>query len=106
MCITCAIFYSLIPYTGTNNLYIFIYFSPGSIAMTYSKIIFARNTYCEINFEVAFRFPVLFEVESQNHNMFSRSVPPASFQLCNIASDWEGLAHANVNYLAVYPADL
>lgn len=54
---------------------------------------------------MAFHFPVLFELESENHNVFSRSVPPASFLLCNIAGDWEGLAYANVNYLAVYPAD-
>lgn len=58
------------------------------------------------SFEVAFYFPDLFEVESRNHNVCSRSVHPASFQLYNIASDREGTAYANMNYLAVYPADL
>lgn len=57
-------------------------------------------------FEVAFHFPDLFEAESQNHDVYLRSVHPASFQLCNIASDREGTAYANMNYLAVYPADL
>jgi len=57
------------------------------------------------SFEVAFHFPNLFEVESQNHNVYSRSVHPASFQLCNIANDRKSTAYANLNYLAVDPAD-
>lgn len=58
------------------------------------------------SFEVAFHFPDLFKVESQNHSVYSRSVHPASSQLYNITGDREGTVYANVNYLAVYAADL
>lgn len=56
--------------------------------------------------EVAFHFPDLFEVESQNRNVCSRDVHPATFPLCKIASDRGCTADAKGNYLTLHPTNL